>query len=87
MSNFGCAFCGDIALAITIFGAHIWTWRHSDAWGTGTLENPIKLAHLVVLTAQLLTQNQNFQNISADTPLKTKHTFGQKKALGSYLNF
>ena len=31
---------------------------------------PKKLANWVVITDQLLTQNQNFQNISVDNPLR-----------------
>ena len=38
------------------------------AWGSATLKPPKKLTHRVVLTTQLLTRNQNFLNISADTP-------------------
>ena len=36
--------------------------------GLELLKTPKKLTHQVVLTTQLLTRNQNFLNISADTP-------------------
>ena len=47
---------------ISTFSAHVWAWR-LQLW------KPQKnLTHLVVLTTQLPTRNQNFLNISADTP-------------------
>ena len=38
----------------------------TSAWGSRTLKTFKKFTHWVVLTTQLLTRNQNFQNISAD---------------------
>ena len=52
---------------IPIFETPIIWCGATPSLGPGTLETPKKLANWVAITAQLLTRNQNFQNISAHT--------------------